>query len=209
MRVGNYSVLIPEGRERDSEGHVVLSHGTQYHIRLGNHDYGSRCDAELKIDGKDMGSFRIQAGQTITLERPVNETGKFTFFESGSAQAAEAGGDSVSREDRGLLTVIFRPEKKRIVAELTSASVMKSASRSRGCGQSAGGIHSSLGAVPQNCSAGITGLTGHSTDQYTTVQNLDYALNEEVTIHLRLVCGSDVRPLSAVSRSNPIPPPVD
>lgn len=42
MRVGNFSLLIPEGRERDS-GHVEMQHNTQYQLRLGNHYHDKPC----------------------------------------------------------------------------------------------------------------------------------------------------------------------
>ena len=48
MRVGNFSLMIPEGIERDS-GHIVLPHEQVYTLRLGNHG-NRRCDAHVWID---------------------------------------------------------------------------------------------------------------------------------------------------------------
>ncbi len=60
MRVNSFSVMVPEGQERDS-GHVELRHNTQYSLRLGNHDSNRHCDAQVSVDGKEIGNFRINA----------------------------------------------------------------------------------------------------------------------------------------------------
>lgn len=109
MRIGNFSVLIPEGREHGS-GHVALPHNTQYVIRMGNHG-SPRCDATVEVDGKEVGSFRINGYGNLVLERSVNDTGRFTFFEADSAEGASAGAGEIATDLRGLVRVTFRPEK--------------------------------------------------------------------------------------------------
>src|SRR5437870_2079975 len=101
MRVSNFSVLIPEGRERDS-GHVELDHERQYRITLGNHCYDRRCDATVTLDGKEIGCFRVNAGCTVSLERSPHDNGRFTFLLSASEQAAQAGVARIDAPDRGL-----------------------------------------------------------------------------------------------------------
>lgn len=111
MRVGNFSVLIPEGVEKDS-GHVQMRHDQVYGIRLGNH--GSvRCDAEVNVDGKHVGTFQMYSGQVFTLERPSHDTGRFTFYKANSEQGESVGAADVSTQERGLISVTFRPEKPR------------------------------------------------------------------------------------------------
>lgn len=109
MRIGNFSVLIPEGREHGS-GHVALPHNTQYVIRMGNHG-SPRCDATVEVDGKEVGSFRINGYGNLVLERSVNDTGRFTFFKADSAEGVSAGAGEVTADLRGLIKVTFRPEK--------------------------------------------------------------------------------------------------
>lgn len=224
MRVGNFGLQVLGGQEVDS-GHVRIPHGTQYQIQLSNYEHGRRCDATVTVDGKEIGAFRLNAHETITLERGTEETGKFTFFETGSAEEKAAGGADVKTDDRGLLQVVYRPEK----AYRPAPPKYSTTTRGPG-GQSVGGWSADTGGagetllrcIPQNSvqpqglhefgettKSGITGLTGHSNQKFHEVPNLDYADGEDVTISLRLVAGAAVRPLKAVKpRSNPVPKPV-
>ncbi len=221
MRVGNFSVLIPQGCERDS-GHVEIVHGTVFQINIGNHDYRHRCDAEVTVDGKSVGNFRIDSGGSLRLERPSHDTGCFTFFKADSTEANAAGQVGVAVDNRGLIQVIFRPERERVNQPVKmSGSIrpmsMFGATRSGAGGQSMGSWDDTTtptSAEPENVksrslSSGITGLTGASGQQFTRVANLDYDPNGEVTITLRLVCGQVVRELTPVQRSNPIPSAVE
>lgn len=213
MRVGSFSVLIPEGREHGS-GHVGLSHGQVYTVRLGNR--GSvRCDATLTIDGKHMGDYRVNAYGDWVLERAHDDPGRFTFFRASSHEAATAGVSEVANESRGLVEVRFRPEKQRPTATRGGGA----------CGQSVGSWNEysdstrlcstsdSVGSRgvegPKGFAAGITGLTGHSSQQFHEVPNLDYDPSGEVVITLRLVEESNaVRPMRPVAKGNPVPAPI-
>jgi hypothetical protein len=216
MRIASFSVLIPEGREHGS-GHVELPHGRQYTVRLGNHDHGRRCDAEVTIDGKCVGVFRLGVGETMTLERPADDDGRFTFYRADTAEAAQAGAASVGSADRGLVQVRFRPERPRQYTPPATGVV-----RPMGMG---GGICRSAGfgprgqsviggttepdyAPPQNA-AGVTGLSGQSSQRFVTVANLDYDPVGEAVITLRLVAGeAGPRELKAVApRANAVPAP--
>ncbi len=218
MRIGNSSLIIPEGREWES-GHVGLPHGRQFTVNMRNHWHDRACDAELTVDGKDCGGWRICAGGSVTLERPANDTGRFTFYKSDSTEAAKSGVSEVASEQRGLVVVRFRPEHKR-----TRSSVLHMTQNVnvKGCG---GGM-SSLRGMPvetanlshtttdccdeEKTSGGITGLSGHSDQRFSTVSPLNYDPNEEVVITVRLVCVEDVRPLQSVTpRSNPVPAAVE
>lgn len=221
MRIGNFSVTIPEGREIDS-GHVSIPHNTKYTIRIYNHDYRRRVDTAVSVDGKDVGLFRVNFNGVLTLEHPAHDNGCFTFFEVASEDAQEAKVREVSKDNKGLVQVLFKPEKIRDVVKAPYQRV-------RGVGSSAGGQsvggtiadsaepilrgHSAFSDKRwEETSAGITGLTGHSDQDFYTVPNLDYDPSAEVTITLRLVCGKAVRKLTSVPpvvSSNPIPPPVE
>lgn len=202
MRVGNFSLMIPEGREKDS-GHVELAHGTVYRIKLINHFYDRRCDATVTVDGKEIGCFRMDIGNsTVILERGVNDDGKFTFFKDDSEEAQAAGVSSVCVNSKGLIQVVFQPERPRV-------QYVNRNYRGGACGQSMKSENFGLCSFSmEKTSAGITGLTGHSNQNFYHVPNLVYDPGQEVTISLRLVCGMEVRPLLEVKKSNPIPEPV-
>ncbi|MCI5131037.1 MAG: hypothetical protein D3904_05815 [Candidatus Electrothrix sp. EH2] len=73
MRLDNFSVEILNGRELDS-GYVAMKHDTKYALRLSN--FGDlRCDAEVEIDGKPVGVWRVPSNKQIVIERPVHDTG--------------------------------------------------------------------------------------------------------------------------------------
>lgn len=234
MRVGNFTVVVPQGREKDS-GHVLIPHNTKYTIRLSNHWHDRRCDATVTIDGKDMGTFRLDNYGQITLERPVHDEGCFTFYKADTAEYAKASGGEVSPDLRGLVQVVFKPEKKQF-AHLVPRSV----GVPKGAWDKQGGA---LYGMPMNCSApptksvplereektcggilttrsatgaggqaqaGVTGLSGHSGQKFLEVAELEYDPAEEVTVSLRLAAWDDgPRPLTnAVPKSNPVPAPV-
>jgi hypothetical protein len=216
VRIGNFSLLIPEGREAGS-GHVNLRHGEVYTLRLGNHGPVA-CDAEVEVDGKPVGCFRVHARGSLLLERPSHDRGRFTFFRADSAEGAAAEAGTVSREDKGLVRVRFRPARQRARGSAEDGAWLAAGNYAKDGGTTAdwggdeektGGILSA-GHTLKARSAGVTGLTGQSAQNFVTVGNLDYDPAGEVTITLRLVCGGEpaVRPLTAC-RGNPAPAPVD
>lgn len=207
MRFGNYSVLIPEGSER-GEGYVALSHGRQYAVQLGNHS-SRRCQAEVSLDGKSIGTFVLSGYGTARLERAPHDNGRFTFYADDTTEAEAAGLATISQPDRGLVQVKFTPEKSRYrhedVIRLSSFSTESSVMRGAG-GQSQGSWASNR---EEKTSGGITGLSGHSDQQFTTVAGLNLDESGSITITLRLMAGTDgPHPLTATSRGNPVPPPV-
>jgi hypothetical protein len=212
MRYGNYSVLIPEGAERDS-GYVGLPHNQQYTIRLMSHDH-RRCDAEVTVDGKPVGVFRLSGHGSMTLERSPDDHGRFTFFASGSGEASTAGEATVASADKGLIQVRFVPERRRhspaggIVRALFFTGM--SSGEPQWSARSA-----DYGTVPTCCepeektSGGITGLSGHSSQAFTNVGAIDRDESGAVTISLRLVVADrGVRPLRATGQGNRVPAPI-
>ncbi len=82
----------------------------QYKIRLKNN--GSvKCDAVITIDGKNMGTFRINSYSEMLLERPSDVERRFTFFVGGS-EGSKQGGYKPKDKNNGLVEVRFKPEKK-------------------------------------------------------------------------------------------------
>lgn len=202
MRVDNFSLLIPEGRERDS-GHVELPHGAVYRLKLGNHCHSRRCDAVVAVDGKEVGCFRLERGATIILERPANDHGKFTFFRSDSEEAAAAGAASIATDVRGLIQVEFKPEKPPVVRSILDAvPIVDCFGSPKGL---AGTPQNQMSFGAEKTCGGITGLTGHSGQSFYTVAPLDYDPDAAVTISIRLICAAAIRPLAPVTRGNPVP----
>ena len=212
MRVGNFSVLIPEGRECDS-GHVQVPHGTQYTLRLGNHSH-LRCDADVVIDGKPMGGYRLNAGEVMTLERSYLDSGRFTFFRADSAEGQSVGAARIQQCDKGLIQVTFRPEKRR--KNVCQSMGMMDNIRPRGFEskeKTSGGML--RGQLLNSCSAGspgVTGLTGHSNQSFVSVANLDHDPLNAVIISIRLIAADvphmiNPREMRGELRSNPVPSP--
>ena len=112
-------VQVPECLEETCDNYVVMQHGSHYSLKLSNHHKdGGRskpCDADVFLDGKLVGSWRIPYGQNIVIERPADDSGKFTAYKKGSVEAAQAQIDSGS-SDLGLIKVVFRPGTKKVAA---------------------------------------------------------------------------------------------
>jgi len=111
MKSTEFEVVIPEGRYI-GDGYIEMSHTTRYSLLLRNHRF-IRCDAEVVIDGVQVGTWRINAKSEIRIERPVHDTGHFTFFEVGSREALSAG--ISSKSENGLISVTFKPEREEII----------------------------------------------------------------------------------------------
>lgn len=209
MRVGNFCLIIPEGSEKDS-GHIMMSHGQQYTIQLRNQWNDRACDVELTIDGKDEGGWRVHANGNMTLERPAHDHGRFTFYRSASEQASTAGAACVENADRGLIVARFKPEHRRSRAKVLNASNVMRGAGGQSCRPQ--GDTPTDSDIEVSTSAGITGLSGYSSQQFSSVAPLNYDPTQEVVISIRLVCDDLVRPLSPVQvmkRSNPTPAPVE
>jgi hypothetical protein len=225
MYLNDYSVVIPEGSERPG-GYVEMEHGKKYTLRLRNSN-STPCDAQVEIDGKHVGTWRLRPHWGFTLERPAHDDGCFTFYEVGTEAARKAGVDAYSA-DTGLVRVTFLPGKEEEVSwTLTysagsqnlrgttitdSAPVSNSAYYSRTAPVSKSGgklsLASSQSYTPRG--AGGTGLSGKSNQRFVDVGPLDYDYSRQTTINLRLVPrtsnGDEPRPLTTAS--NPVPPRV-
>lgn len=201
MYLNGFSVRITGGSETTS-GYVEMRHGQQYGIVLRN-ESGCPCDALVQVDGKHIGTFRIAERGGITLERPVGDCGKFTFYERGTAEAERAWLGGVCSEDLGLIAVTFRPGRTRPVPYSITTDTRDVQWTYTGTGTAA------TQCSTHNRAAGGTGLSGISSQQFYSVDVLDYDHSRQTTIHLRLIAGSsEPRPLMPVMNSTPIPPAV-
>lgn len=223
MRVGNFTVLIPEGTEHGT-GHVRIAHGTQYTIKLMNGDTYRRCDAVVKIDGKEIGGFQLGPlgglESWIVLERAPHDKGRFTAHAAGSEEGQAGGAAAVEKADRGVIEVTFLPEKKRVqqpvkkVVDYAQQHLLRS---SRQYADEAvtnfdGSERSVTPAgfkLERQTSAAVTTLTGSSDQEFLTVPPLDHDEALKTVITLRLVTEPAVRPLTAAPKGNPVPAPVE
>lgn len=169
MRKGEFGLKVITGQELDN-GLVVIKHGQQYKLRLSNYNPHLRCDATVEIDGKVVGYFRIGAYSSITIERPTNDYGIFTFYRHGSSEAEHAGLTGTNNE--GLITVTFVHEQ---IDNFVNKSFRRDASFCR--------------------TTGGTGLSGHSDDKYVDAGNMSLDQQTRTLIQTRLVCHEGPRPL--------------
>jgi hypothetical protein len=217
MRVGNYSVYIPEGVERES-GHVALDHGKQYQLRLVNHDY-RQSDAEVTIDGKVIGTFRLYGHGSVTLERSPHDNGRFTFYTSGTKEAVLAQEGAIHDDNKGLIQVRFVPEKYRKAVPVARGMGMRPMGMTGGYegyeryeATSGGQLRSSASSFSdqeEKTAGGITGLSGHSDQRFVDVPGIDLDDTAAVLISIRLVtANTGPRPLQPTPRANKVPEPV-
>jgi len=206
MYLNDFSARIPEGNEA-SGGYVEMRHGQTYTLRLRN-SRDARCDARVEVDGKHVGTWRIHAHSGITLERPAHDIGKFTFYKLGTTEADAAqlnGGDP----NLGLVKVTFTPEKVRHYHSTQPVHPWSAPNTYLSSTKGVRGSSPLMAACSyQAHSAGGTGLSGISGQQFTDAAHIDYDYSQQTTIHLRLVCkeNHDHEPRPLTSTSNPIPP---
>jgi len=114
--LNGFSVSVPEAQEETSDGYVVLNHGQHFQIRLHNghkdNGIGKAADCEIYLSGKYIGTYRIPYGQTVLLEHPINDFGKFTAYRNGTPEAEQAEIDS-NDPDNGLIKVVWKPGTKK------------------------------------------------------------------------------------------------
>ena len=186
MQVGDFQLLIDPGIE-SSSGHVQMKHGQQYLIVLRNRGF-VRCDAVVKVDGQHVGTIRVDSHRIVRLSCPVHDNGCFTFYEAGTDEARDARLHNISRDNLGLVQVIFKPERRRVRSQTK-------------------GLFSTLGCTTTR-SPGGTGLSGESDQNFYQASSIEYDESSKTIISLRLVSDSDrvrlIRPLS-----NPVPAPLD
>lgn len=108
MRFDKYEVSVPQAVEKN--GYCILKDREVFTIKITNYDT-IRCNAIVELDGKDIGHFRFNAGESWELERPTHAKGRFTFCREGSLKGLITGITKIPLNIRGLLQVTFVPEK--------------------------------------------------------------------------------------------------
>jgi hypothetical protein len=202
MYLNSFSVRIPEGQEIDG-GYIELEHNTQYRLVLRN-ARPTRCDARVEIDGKHVGTWRIHAQESITLERPAHDTGRFTFYQIGTSEA-EVAGLVPGEPNLGLIKVVFTPEL--VPLQAPAPAIFRDLA---GVEAAEGfGARSAKSDVSGTHAPGGTGLSGHSQQQFVTVGVMDLDYSQQTVIHLRLVSKlNQNQPRPLTSFLTPVPPPI-
>lgn len=175
MRKGDFGLKVLACDELDN-GLVLVKHMQQYKLRLSNFNATLSCDASVEIDGRFVGRFRIKPYSSILIERPTNDTGKFTFYRHGTSEAKIAG--LVGREIEGIISVTYHQEKP----QETHIDVFNIPAFLR---KQSSGLEISGG----------TGLSGISSDRYEQADKININPHSEVTIQTRLICHDEPRPL--------------
>ena len=195
MYHNGYSVRVIGGNEVPG-GYVEIEHRTKYSLMLRN-SLDSQCDAHVEIDGKHVGTWRMNTRSSINLERPVHDTGCFTAYTAGTSDAHLAGLDD-SSPDLGLIKVTFTPERPRTLAAFEKPPMFHIGTPLKGSMPQSKSRRESVG----------TGLSGTSSQIYGQAEKIEYDYSRQVVIHLRLVSPwrDDDTPRPLTSCSTPVPP---
>ena len=218
MYLNRFSARVSPGKELES-GYVALVHNSQYTLHLKN-DRDEPADAEVVIDGKSVGTFRVHARSSIALERSADDVGRFTFYKLGTLEASQA--QLSDNDNLGLIAVTFKPAKPfagvlsyhpSVRYRVASGTPYRQNANWTYTGSATNSVESGsvssdsvpMAALSSSYSAGGTGLSGQSNQSFYSVGALDYDPEQFTTINLRLVASADgPRPLTQVA--NPVPP---
>jgi hypothetical protein len=174
-----FSVFIPQGNHLLT-GHVEMRHQAQYTINLTN-DAQEQCDAQVVIDGKHVGTWRIPPCSKVEIERPADDDGRFTFYRLHSSDGRRSG--LRNDEDLGLITVTFMPEVTQKLYSCDEEPIKIMFSKR----------------------AGGTGLSGVSSQRFSTAEYIEHDHAKKEIIHLRLIANDEVsRPLHGLSVKPPL-----
>lgn len=238
MQRGSYEVNVlgvDKGTPNESaSGYVYMKHDQKYAIEMANREL-SRCDAEVKIDGKVVGVWRLDPYEELTIERPADDDGIFTFYRKGSNEEKKVNA-GIKKDERGLIQVRFIPEKQCHVPvypwwwqrtypwNTPTYGATSGILRGGNIGTNQVNLcsHSSSSKPREEktsgLESGVTGLSGQSDQRFNTVAAISRDYSKAVTISLRLVAKrkrgrkrkkkQGARPLLA-AKANPVPKPVD
>lgn len=200
MKVNDYTVRILQGSE-DNNGYVFLEHNIKYALMLGN-IHPTSCNAQLEIDGINQGTWRIDRYSSIKLERPAHDNGYFTFYKLESKQGSAV--LDANNDNLGLVKVTFTPEKVKPVVCTYDPSASKSYDSYNPTRE--GAIRG--GDKLLSYSAGGTGLSGKSQQEYGSAKEIELDYLQQTVIYLRLIAvkNNEDEPRPLTPFSNSIPP---
>jgi hypothetical protein len=121
-KVGNqfYSVPTLSG-EKFSEGrHFGLENNTTFRVNLINTG-PTEADVALKVDGNQIGIYRVPAHTTFGIERSEKDSRAMIFVREESQEAREIGAVT-GASNNGLIEATFKPRKKREIVMYNSSN---------------------------------------------------------------------------------------
>jgi len=187
-----YSVSVGQDRNNwkpvsSKDGYVHMTHMQKYEICLKS-TFSGRCDAQVTIDGKSVGLFRINPERALVIEHPLNNKGRFTFIQKHTQHFRDATLEKIDEKKLGLITVTFYPEKGKFVKLVESPKFRNTKLKTK--------------MIP-----GGTGLTGESRQVFVDAERIEVDAERAVTIHVRLVALAESP--RRTSRETAIPPAVE
>lgn len=203
MRHNGFGLRISNVKD-DEKGYVKLQHKQLFSIVLEN-DTTLDADAEVFVDGKPVGTIRVNLLSSVVLDRPVNENGRFMAIEK-DTQEAQSLGITGREEESGLIKVVFHPGYQRKIVNTFEVvhnkcnygldhELYHDCAAMRGIGEK--GIVS-----------GGVGLSGRSDQSFRTVDDLIYD-GYPTTLYLRIVFEKDnLRPIRPIGYTSPYPRPL-
>lgn len=190
--------------------YVEMQDGDHYSISMYN-GHPTKCHAQLRIDGTDIGTWLLEPYTSAEIERPPDIAKKFTFYKVSSAGGAAAGLIS-GNVDNGLITVEFTPETVEedtydtefIHFNSTSTRSHLSKFSNHNC-PTGRNIRRA-----ETFEAGGTGLQGKSNQNFRVGQRLNLNYSAKVTVNVRLIARKNSPDYEVITplRSNPVPPPI-
>lgn len=186
------------------DGYVEVGDGEAYSLTLSN-SHGSDCDATVKIDGEEIGTFRIRRYSQITLEGPPNDGRRFTFYKAGTVRGFAAGIEE-GRPTNGVIEVSFIPGYSyhslgyfstngegmgMMMAQAKEEEAYSASSYAKGFSLNSFQSPSSASRFSKQSSRkefeGATGLAGHTSQTFRSVEELDLDHSRKTVISCRLI----------------------
>ena len=106
------SVFILDERNKPfvhTDSLFKLKHNTPYKVCIVNHHEYLNADATVSINGKDVGTFRVNSDNKIVIERPINVNRKLVFYKAGSIEG-EMSASNTPNVSLGVVEVKVRME---------------------------------------------------------------------------------------------------
>lgn len=165
-------------------GYFILPNNSQYFIKLTNHR-ATPADAQVRVDGKEIGVFRIPARGHITIKRPAGMD-RALIFVSESSPAAWQAGVRKGRFENGVVQVTFVPEKIRYFSPI---EIFESSSFTpRGSPMS--GSMMKMSSPRSQLKSGATILGDRTSQIFSTARHLKEADVDNIrTLTARIVVG--------------------
>lgn len=201
-RPWSWSAEIAERIQTSSSNHYyyAVPDGSYYNIILKN-PFSVKCDAQVAIDGTDVGTWRLNGCERVTIKRPANVDRRFRFV-SEKGTAAVVAGVEPGVINNGLITVDFTPERQYVpIYDLSiRASALGAPMRQ--------GYNSSLPSPylkRPSFESGATILAGPSNQQFGQAERIRLDGRLTRTFHVRLVCPNIFIP-ECSSKYSAVPP---